>query len=144
MPRPRKHRRLLHEPRPAIFKPVGVPLDSLDRITLLHEELEALRLSDLEGHHQVDAAERMGISRSTFQRVVTEARRKVTQALVTGAALQVEGGTFRVAAIRWHCADCGHDWDIVHGSGQGQPDTCPICGSYSIRERSPEKRRHLD
>lgn len=144
MPRPRKHRRLLHEPQPAIFKPVGVPLESLDRVTLLHEELEAMRLSDLEGQHQVDAAERMGISRSTFQRVVTEARRKVTQALVTGAALQVEGGTFRVAVVRWHCADCGHDWDMVHGSGEGQPDACPMCGSYSIRERAPEKRRHLD
>jgi predicted DNA-binding protein (UPF0251 family) len=140
MPRPRKHRQLWHEPQPAIFKPVGVQLETLDRVTLLHEELEALRLADLEGRRQVDAAGRMGISRSTFQRVVTEARRKVAQALVNGLALQVEGGTFRVAAVRWHCADCGHDWNIVHGSGQGQPEICPACGSRSIRERSGEKR----
>jgi len=144
MPRPRKHRRLWRVPRPAIFKPVGMPLESLDRVTLLHEELEAMRLADLEGQHQADAAEQMGISRSTFQRVVTEARRKVAQALVNGTALQVEGGTFQVAAVRWHCADCGHDWDLVHGSGGGQPKMCPACGGLSIRERSSDRRRHLE
>jgi predicted DNA-binding protein (UPF0251 family) len=121
-----------------------VPLESLDCVILLHEELEALRLTDLEGRHQEDAAEQMGISRATFQRVVTEARRKVAQALVNGAALQIEGGTFRVAYVRRHCADCGHDWDVVHGSGQGQPETCPVCGSHSIRERPGERRRPLE
>jgi predicted DNA-binding protein (UPF0251 family) len=135
MPRPRKWRRLHHEPQPAIFKPVGLPLKTLERVTLLYEELEALRLADMKGQNQADAAAQMSISRSTFQRLVTEARRKVTLALVNGAALQIEGGTFRVAAIRWHCADCGHDWDIVHGSGQGQPENCPRCDSPAIRNK---------
>jgi predicted DNA-binding protein (UPF0251 family) len=48
MPRPRKRRRVWHNPIPAVFKPVGVPLHQLKSITLLHEELEALRLVDLE------------------------------------------------------------------------------------------------
>ncbi|NJN96879.1 MAG: DUF134 domain-containing protein [Anaerolineales bacterium] len=135
MPRPRKWRRLRHEPQPAIFKPVGLPLGKLEQVTLLHEELEALRLTDLEGQHQADAASQMNISRSTLQRLVTEARRKVALALVNGAALHIEGGVFRVAAVRWHCGDCGHDWDITHGSGQGQPERCPQCGSSVIRER---------
>jgi uncharacterized protein len=135
MPRPRKWRRLRHEPEPAIFKPVGLPLEKLEQVTLLHEELEALRLADLEGQHQAEAAGQMSVSRSTFQRLVTEARRKVALALVNGAALHIEGGTFRVMAVRWHCAGCGHDWDIVHGSGQGQPESCPQCGSPAIRER---------
>jgi predicted DNA-binding protein (UPF0251 family) len=134
MPRPRKRRRLWHEPHPAIFKPVGLPLEALERVTLLHEELEALRLTDLEEHHQADAAAVMGVSRSTFQRLVTGARRKIASALVNGAALHIEGGTFRVMAVRWHCAGCGHDWDIAHGSGQGQPEICPNCGSSAIRE----------
>jgi uncharacterized protein len=134
MPRPRKRRRLWYEPHPAIFKPVGLPLEALERVTLLHEELEALRLTDLEERHQADAAAVMEVSRSTFQRLVTEARRKVTLALVNGAALHIEGGAFRVMAVRWHCAGCGHDWDIVHGSGQGQPDICPHCGGSTIRE----------
>lgn len=135
MPRPRKWRRLRHEPEPAIFKPVGLPLEKLEQVTLLHEELEALRLADLEGQHQADAANQMSVSRSTFQRLVTEARRKVALALVNGAALHIEGGTFRVIAVRWHCGECGHDWDIVHGSGQGRPESCPRCGSPTIRER---------
>jgi predicted DNA-binding protein (UPF0251 family) len=112
-----------------------LPLERLEQVTLLHEELEALRLADLEGQHQADAAVQMSVSRSTFQRLVTEARRKVALALVNGAALQIEGGTFRVLAVRWHCSDCGHDWDIAHGSGQGQSETCPNCGSTAIRER---------
>jgi predicted DNA-binding protein (UPF0251 family) len=91
MPRPRKQRHLLRHPQQAIFKPVGIPLESLERVILLHEELEALRLADLEGQHQVEAAQQMGISRSTFQRLVVEARRKIALALVNGLALQIEG-----------------------------------------------------
>ena len=141
MPRPRKRRRLMREPQPAIYKPVGVPLKSLDCTVLLHEELESLRLADLEGHYQEEAAQQMGVSRSTFQRIVTGARRKVAQALVDGAALQIEGGTFSVAAIRWHCTDCGYNWEIEHGSGQGEPEACPECQSRAIRERAGRRRR---
>ena len=119
----------------AIFKPVGVPLHRLDTIILLHEELEALRLTDLEGRYQEDAAEQMGVSRSTLQRIVVEARRKVTQALVEGAALHIEGGTFRVPAVRWQCDECGQRWEVEHGSGQGTPARCPACDSAAIRLR---------
>ena len=140
MPRPRKRRRLWHEPQPAIFKPVGIPLQKLKHVTLLHEELEALRLADLEGRYQAQAAEQLGISRSTFQRILVDARRKVVQALVDGAALQIEGGTFRVAAVSWQCDDCGHRWEIEHGSGLGRPARCPACGSASIRLRRKRPR----
>ncbi len=132
MPRPRKRRRLRREPRPAIFKPIGAPLEILEQITLLYEELEALRLADLEGRHQADAATQMGVSRSTFQRIVTEARHKVAQALVNGAALQVEGGSFKVSRACWRCQDCGHEWELAHGRGQGPPENCPHCGSRVI------------
>ncbi len=97
MPRPRKQRILAREPKPAIYKPAGVPLDGLRRVTLLHEEQEALRLADLEGLTQAEAASRMGVSRSTFQRTITQARRRVALALIEGHALQIEGGTFEVS-----------------------------------------------
>jgi predicted DNA-binding protein (UPF0251 family) len=97
VPRPRKRRTLMRAPRPAVYKPAGVPLDGLRRVTLLHEELEALRLADLEGLTQEEAAGRMGVSRSTFQRIVTRARRQVALALAEGNALEIEGGTFEVA-----------------------------------------------
>jgi predicted DNA-binding protein (UPF0251 family) len=77
-----------------------VPLDGLRHVQLLHEELEALRLADLEGLTQAQAAGRMAVSRSTFQRTVTRARQQVALALVEGHALQIEGGTFDVAPPR--------------------------------------------
>ena len=142
MPRPRKHRRLRHEHEPAIYKPVGVPLKSLECMILLVEELEALRLADLEGCYQEDAAKQMAVSRSTFQRIVTEARRKVARALVEGTALRIEDATIRVVANRWHCDDCGHNWQIEHGSGRGNPASCPECASRAIRERRSGRRGH--
>lgn len=100
MPRPRKQRALAQRPRPAIYKPAGVPLANLTRLNLLYEELEALRLADLEGLIQEEAAEQMGISRSTFQRIVAQAHHQVAQALVEGHALQIEGGSFTVQPPR--------------------------------------------
>lgn len=98
MPRPRKRRTLTRIPKPAIYKPAGVPLDGLRQITLLHEELEALRLADLENLTQAEAAGSMGVSRSTFQRILARARRQVSLALVEGQALHLEGGTYTVAS----------------------------------------------
>jgi len=87
MPRPRKRRRLSRSPRLAIYKPAGIPLDQLRQVRLLPEELEALRLADLENLTQLEAAARMGISRSTFQRILERAHRQVALALVEGQAL---------------------------------------------------------
>ncbi len=142
MPRPRKHRRLRHEHQPIIFKPVGLPLQSLDCTILDVEELEALRLADLEGRYQEDAAEQMGVSRSTFQRIVTRARRKVTQALVLHTALQIKDATMRVVVVQWHCDNCGHKWQIEHGSGHGKPQTCPACASASNSETALRRPSH--
>jgi predicted DNA-binding protein (UPF0251 family) len=92
-PRPRKTRRLGWNPRPAIYKPVGVPLDQLAQVTLLAEEVEALRLADLLDLSQSEAAARMAVSRPTFQRILASAHRSVAQALVEGCALRLEGVT---------------------------------------------------
>jgi predicted DNA-binding protein (UPF0251 family) len=77
-----------------------VALDQLHPVTLLQEEREALRLADLEQLTQAEAAERMGVSRSTFQRIISHARRQVALALAEGHALQIEGGTFAVVPPR--------------------------------------------
>jgi uncharacterized protein len=100
MPRPRKTRFLDSVPRAAIYKPAGVPLDRLRQVSLFQEELEAMRLADLDGLTQAEAAGRMGVSRSTFQRIVAQARRQVARALAEGYALRIEGGTFEVRPAR--------------------------------------------
>jgi len=97
VPRPRKRRWIGRQPRPTVYKPAGIALDALREVRLLHEELEALRLADLESLSQADAAARMGVSRSTFQRILNHARRQVALALTEGCALQIEGGSFEVA-----------------------------------------------
>lgn len=97
MPRPRKRRWIARQPRPAIYKPAGIPLDELRTVHLLQEELEALRLADLESLSQTDSAAHMGISRSTFQRILNHAHRQVALALSEGCALRIEGGSFEVA-----------------------------------------------
>jgi predicted DNA-binding protein (UPF0251 family) len=91
VPRPRKQRFLSRLSRPAIYKPAGIPLEGLNQVRLMQEELEALRLADLEGLTQVAAAQQMGISRSTFQRILSRARRQVALALSEGQALQIVG-----------------------------------------------------
>ncbi len=59
------------------------------------DEFEALRLSDLDGLYQEQAAAKMNVSRATFSRIVDEARRKTADALVHGKALRIEGGPVR-------------------------------------------------
>ncbi len=93
MPRPRKHRHIAHAPQPAIYKPAGIPLFDLRQVVLLPEELEALRLVDLEEQSQEQAAEQMAVSRSTFQRILSQAHRQVALALTKGYALRIEDGS---------------------------------------------------
>ncbi|MFH1058000.1 MAG: DUF134 domain-containing protein [Pseudomonadota bacterium] len=89
MPRPRKPRQCQCTCLGQAFKPAGVPLMELERLTLAGDELEALRLCDLLGLTQAQAGARMGVSRATVQRIVTSARQKVARALVEGAALML-------------------------------------------------------
>ncbi len=96
MARPPKCRLVCKEPDVTYFKPRGVPLRSLEEVTLTVEGLEALRLSEIEGLDQDEAAARMGISRQTFGRILAEARKTVARAVVNGMGLRIEGGNYKV------------------------------------------------
>ena len=89
MPRPRIHRRLRGSLREEIYKPAGIPLADLQQVMLQPDELEALRLADLEGQSQAEGAASMGISRSTFQRILQRAHRQVALALSERRALRI-------------------------------------------------------
>lgn len=90
MPRPFCKRFVGWQPGVSLFKPAGVPAGELELVVLSLDEVEALRLADLNGEYQEAAAERMKISRATFARIVESARRKVADALVHGKALQIQ------------------------------------------------------
>lgn len=97
MPRPFKCRFVSHEPKAAYFKPRGIPMTELAEVALGIDELEALRLADLEGLYQEEAAGRMQVSRQTFGNIIHSAHAKVAEALIRGKALKVEGGVVRMA-----------------------------------------------
>ena len=98
MPRPFRCRRVSFIPGVTYFKPAGIPLRVLEENRLSMEEIEAVRLKDLEHLEQEECAEKMNISRPTFQRVLASARKKIADSVVFGKALRIEGGNFELAA----------------------------------------------
>lgn len=97
MGRPKKKRLVRFEPGVTYFKPRGIPLSELEEVKLGVDELEALRLCDFLGADQTEAAKKMKISQSTLQRILTKARKKVSEALIKGSAIRVEGGEYKNA-----------------------------------------------
>ena len=90
MVRPRKIRRIRFNPEATYFKPRGIPLQQLYEVELGHDEMEAIRLKNLEGLDQTRCAEKMKISQSTLQRILSSAYKKITEALIDGKAIKIE------------------------------------------------------
>ena len=103
--------------------------NALQRLPLALDEYEAVRLADYLGMDHAEAAEEMEISRSTFSRLVVEARRKIASFLIEGRELQIEGGNihFRGNVIR--CQDCGHMFNI---GIEVDFTECPVCHSANL------------
>lgn len=97
MSRPPCCRRVEGGPIASVFKPSGIPTRDLTTIAMTLDEFEAIRLADLEGLYQEEAAARMNVSRPTFGRIIGSARHKVAQALVGAMALIIEGGSVHAA-----------------------------------------------
>ncbi len=71
----------------SLFKPNGIPATKLIKISIESDELEAIRLVDIEGLSQQDAAKRMQVSRQTFANILKKSRFKISNALINGHAL---------------------------------------------------------
>ena len=120
MARPPIARRIPRDLEGLVLKPQGIPRRELETIVLTLDGLEALRLADLEGLYQEEAAERMGVSRATFARTLAAARRALADALVNGKAIEFEeGAVMRRARVRRPCP--------VHGRGGRRGRVCR-CG----------------
>lgn len=89
MARPPKPRSVSQAAFVEEFRPFGVTDHDLRTIILPLDGLEALRLIDLAGMDQIQAAREMGVSRQTFGRILAAARRVVSQAMVGGLALRI-------------------------------------------------------
>ncbi len=131
MTRPQQPRRVTLSPDCVYFKPAGVPVASLQQVVLTVDELEAMRLADLAGLYQTEAAEQMGVSRRTFGRILDSAHKKTAQALTGGLALRIEGGVVELAEKRtFACKACQHSWHLAFGTGR--PARCPSCRGESF------------
>ncbi len=131
MTRPRKCRRIAFIPGVTYFKPAGIPMRFLEEVRLTLEETEAIRLKDIEDLDQEACAERMNISRPTVQRIIESARKKITDALLNGKSIRIEGGSIEI--LPQHCiCENGHEWDVPLEQAMGQPvQLCPVCNSAS-------------
>ncbi len=121
-----------HVPMCSLFKPAGIPAYDLDEVVLRIEEVEALRLKDLVGLDQEACAEKMGVSRPTFQRILVEARRKVAEVLIEGKALRIEGGAYDLAQDHFRCPRC--DYSLVDAGTR----RCPKCDNLIGAEENGE------
>lgn len=131
MPRPIKLRKVDYDYQNKYFAPCskgeGVCRQS-EEIKLKVEELEAMRLKDIEGLMQEECAERMHISRQTFQNIIDRARQKVTSALIEEKAISVGGGNYTKNICSFSCLSCGHEM-ITPFEGTKK---CTRCGSNKV------------
>jgi predicted DNA-binding protein (UPF0251 family) len=130
MPRPPIERVVGGIPRHTLFKPAGIPARELEQLSLAVDELEALRLVDLEGLSHEQAATAMGVSRQTVGRVLEHGRATVAEALISGKAIMIGGGQYRVATRLLCCSSCGASWSEAAEAPFSA--TCPTCASPRV------------
>jgi len=135
MSRPPKCRRVEFLPNVTYFKPAGIPLRDLEEVRMSIEEAEAVRLKDLEGLEQEKGAEKMNVSRPTFQRVLASARQKIADALLNGKAIRIDGGNFEMTWRRFRCRR-GHEWELETPVSI-LPELCPTCSLPDVQPVQP-------
>ena len=90
MPRRKIPRCVRFKPNVYYFKPQGIPLRMLEEVVLRPDELEALKLYEIDGLNQIMAAKKMKISQPTLARLLDSANKKIAQAIITGKAIRIE------------------------------------------------------
>jgi predicted DNA-binding protein (UPF0251 family) len=129
-----KIKRLIqYNPEVTYFKPAGIPLKFLQEENLTLDEVEAVRLHDLEGLDQEESSQKMKVSRVTFLRIIHSAHSKIAKALIYGKALSLKGGDYTMPIF-----NSGRQFGRGFGRGRRFGTTecvCPNCG-----EKVPHQR----
>ncbi|WP_077368611.1 DUF134 domain-containing protein [Anaerosalibacter sp. Marseille-P3206] len=129
MARPTRFRKVEFFPENTYFVPWGKSKCEIQEIKLKVEELEAMRLKDIEELTQEECAEKMQVSRQTFQNIINSARKKVAIALTEGNAIRICGGNYKMKFCTLKCIDCGNIYEINY---EQDKYICPICGSENV------------
>jgi predicted DNA-binding protein (UPF0251 family) len=136
--RPKIKRTIRFFPEITYFKPAGIPLRNLGEVILSMDEVEAMRLAELEDLDQEEAAKKMKISRITFMRILHSAHKKIAESLIYGKALRIDGGEIMAYQSRLGRAlakglkdQNQRPWGRNFGRGQGlggsETCICPQC-----------------
>lgn len=128
MPRPIKCRKVSFIPETTRFTAENEK--ELEEITLKLEELEAMRLKDIEKLNQEECAKVMGVSRQTFQNIIDKAREKVAIALTEGRQIEIRGGNYILRECKRKCLSCDEVYNIKFEKDKRK---CPKCGSEEVR-----------
>ncbi len=123
--RPRRKRDVSFKPDVTKFKPVGVKKP--EEVIVTVDELEALRLKEMEELSQGKAAKRMNISQPTFHRLLVSVRKKLANALVRGETIHIKGGDFKMVEKKGRMGG--------FGLGPGGDCVCPKCGKTVAHKR---------
>lgn len=117
------------------FVPASAEVAEIPENVLKLEELEAVRLKDLEGLEQEECAVKMGVSRPTFQRILLSAREKIADSLVNGKTIHIEGGNFTQNICPVRCRSCGKEWRESFENMESIKNgnyACPDCRSTDV------------
>ncbi|MFW6309300.1 MAG: DUF134 domain-containing protein, partial [bacterium] len=133
-----KKRLIENIPEVKFFKPAGIPRRDIEEINLTMEEVEAIRLKDQEGLTQQQCADKMEISRPTFQRILVKAHQKIARALLEGKAIRFKGGDYQIARGRYYCQNCGASFQFPRKRRRRgrnfREEGCPECGDKSFKK----------
>lgn len=116
MPRPKRRRKVCGLPGTPRFCPADTEFKHQDAVIMTVDEFETIRLIDHEGMNQTQCAEAMDIARTTVQEIYISARKKLSDVLVEGRPLLIEGGDYRLADEE--------EMDLRGGGGRGFGQGC--------------------
>lgn len=129
MARPVKCRRVERLPKFTYFIPAGRRKCEIEEIIIKVEELEAVRLKDIEELNQEECAQRMNVSRQTFQNIIDSARKKIATAIIEGKAINISGGNYTRNVCKFQCMVCGNIYEIKYEEDR---KACAKCGSKNV------------
>jgi len=130
-PRPKRKRRLIEPPTVTGFIPESGWFDPENGIVLHFEEYEAIKLADYDHLTQLEASEKLQVSRPTFTRIYDSARKKVARAFVENKSISVEGGRVEFDTNWYSCQHCGAVYKQENLEEKPE-NPCPVCASTNV------------
>jgi len=136
MPRPCIKRRIRGRPNSYYFKPAGIRIIELEETTLNMPEFEAIRFVDFKNIEQSKAAKQMQVSQPTLSRILTSARKKISDAIINGKAIKIQGGDYKMVQPTRKGAGrrAGRGRMGGFAAGPGGDCICPKCGATTTHQ----------